>query len=306
MTSNPKYHRWFDLGATRFRGWAVANGFAHLLRDDPAVYPCPLCSRLFTKLDLIADRLTAADVPPKPAGGKPMLLTCAPCNNDRGGSKIDSHAAPRERFVDSQTGVRITPFKGEHTVGKSTARVDVWAGPGPIGIAYTKKRNNPNDFQAYKKDFANPSNVLQRISEDRGFSREKADLSYVRAAYLASFAVFGWAHIIRKAYVPLRRRLESRTTTTDLPAIVGYNVNRTSRENEILLVTEPGPQHGLLLVKMSRAMVALPGPRDERTLEDVAATLPSVLADGGGQRVEGFPIPWPTRPTHHCDREPPH
>jgi hypothetical protein len=83
VTTSQKYTAWFDLGAERFRAWADLRGGVPL--PDEPVYPCPLRGHLFTKSDLLADRLSAEDVPPKSVGGKPMLPTWRRCNNDRGG-----------------------------------------------------------------------------------------------------------------------------------------------------------------------------------------------------------------------------
>jgi hypothetical protein len=298
MTTDPKYHAWFELGATKYRGWTIANGEAPPAGDPR--YPCPLCQREFTKADLIAGQLTAEDVPPLSVGGKKILLTCQRCNNDQG-SRIDSHAEKRERWVDSQTGVRITPFRGEHTVGGLTTRGEGFFGPGQLGFAYVKKMNNPNERQAYEEALRDPANTTFGFTQRPGFSWTQADLSALRAAYLATFALFGWTQIFRPIFDPIRDVLASKITTTSFPAIIGYDTDVTSKENATLLVTEPGPKQGLIAVKMSRSLVVLPGPTDNRTLEDVAAALhvPPKSLDGR-QGAE-----WPTKPKHACDPDPP-
>jgi hypothetical protein len=105
-----------------------------------------------------------------------MLLTCKPCNNDQG-SKIDSHAGKRKRWVDSQTGVRITPFHGEHTVGGLMARGEVYSGPGQMGIAYVPKMNNCNEREAYRLALRDPANRHRHFRVRAGFSWGQADLS---------------------------------------------------------------------------------------------------------------------------------
>jgi hypothetical protein len=306
MTFKTKYKQWFELGAARLRGWASAKGHADQVPDDPVVYLCPLCLRFSIMEDLVGDRLTVEDVPPKSVGGKPMVLTCRECNNDRGGSKIDSHAAARERFVDSATGVSSEPIRGELGVGDLSARGDLYLAGGGLGFVYKKKEkaNNLKEFEALRRVLHDPNTHRRFSAPDKIISGELANLSYIRAAYLASFAAFGWTHIFREVFKPLRDRL-TLATDADLPDTLFYDPDETSAKNEMLLVTEPGPQNGLLLVSMSRAQVVLPGPDDGRSLEQVAAVLREVLPDEGGRVFKGRSISWPTWPTDRLDPEPP-
>jgi hypothetical protein len=108
----------------------------------------------------------------------------------------------------------------------------------------------------------------------------------------------------QRSFTPLRHR-PTLATDADLPNISFYDPDETSTKNEMLLVTEPGPQNGLLLVSMSRTQVVLPGPDDGRSLEQVAAVLLKVMSDEGGRVFKGLSIPWPTGPTHRLDPEPP-
>lgn len=298
MTTNPTYHSWFDLGVQKYRGWAEGRGVE--VPDDPT-YPCPLCANPFTREDLVEGRLTAEDVPPLSVGGRKILLTCKSCNNNQG-SAIDSHAGIRERWIDAMTGVRITPFGGEHTVGGVTARVETWSGPGQIGIAYVPKQNNPNEHEVYKQAVSDPENTANHLNINPGFTWDLADLSFVRAAYLASFAAFGWSQIFRPAFLPLVRRLAG--SDDELPqGILRYDPNETATVNKMLVVTEPGPQKGILLVQMGRSTVVLPGPYDNRTLHAVAEAINELVPNGEGCSFDGqSPDPvWPTGPDHRCD-----
>jgi hypothetical protein len=47
-------------------------------------YVCPLCGEEFSAADAESGQLTLEDVPPRSVGGRPLCLTCKPCN-DRGG-----------------------------------------------------------------------------------------------------------------------------------------------------------------------------------------------------------------------------
>ena len=45
---------------------------------------CPLCRRPFGREGLASGTLTFEGAPPKSYGGKPVALTCRPCNNSSG------------------------------------------------------------------------------------------------------------------------------------------------------------------------------------------------------------------------------
>lgn len=298
MPAKPMYHRWLALGALKYRGWIIANGEAP--SDGDAVYPCPLCTtrKLFSKTDLDNGILTAEDVPPESVGGRKILLTCHSCNTSQGG-RIDTHNKPREQFVDSLTGTRIWPVRGETTVGGLTARGDIYTGPGQVGFAYVKNRNNPAEREMFEHALRYPANIRRQFRLTPKFVWGQAELSVVRAAYLASFALFGWAHIFRDVYTPLRERLAS-ATAPDLPPLVGIHRDGTPSDNKLFLVTGPPPFEGLLLVRIARWLVVMPGPDDQRTLEEAAAapmSMPPV--------IDGKELDWPTKPEHWCDPHPP-
>ena len=49
---------------------------------------CPLCMNIINVED--KDKITLEDVPPESVGGKPILVTCADCNNTLGG-RVDNY-----------------------------------------------------------------------------------------------------------------------------------------------------------------------------------------------------------------------
>jgi hypothetical protein len=89
--------------------------------------------------------------------------------------------------------------------------------------------------------------------------------------------------------VPLRERLAS-ATAPDLPPIVGAHRDGATEDDKLPLVTGPQPVEDLLLVRIGRWLVALPGPDDQRTLEDVAVAAASMPAV-----IDGREFDWPRR-----------
>lgn len=94
MTKNRKPKRearrrskaaWFDAGTSAFeRVFPGARARAFPEFKNP--YICPLCRRPFANVGLADGTLTFEDAPPKSYGGKPVALTCKPCNNSFGSS----------------------------------------------------------------------------------------------------------------------------------------------------------------------------------------------------------------------------
>jgi hypothetical protein len=114
--------RWFTEGAAALRRALAATGRSHALPPTGEYYACPLCLKPHGRAQLDAGLLTREDVPPRWAGGRPLLLTCKPCN-DRAGSELDGQAAHREAqhdFLANRAPDRALP--AEFTVGDVTTR----------------------------------------------------------------------------------------------------------------------------------------------------------------------------------------
>jgi hypothetical protein len=310
VTTSLKHELWFNFGAERLRGWATAHGQTDRLREDgKPVYLCPLCECPISKEDFLAEALTAEDVPPTSVGGKKIVLTCQRCNNDQG-SKIDSHLPKREHHVDLETGARTIPRKvgdiyyptveGYHIAGDLVVKGRIWISPGGFGFEYVPAWNNHTRHAEYLEA---SRDIPWRFRITPGYVIAMADLSRVRAAYLATFAVFGWSHILRPTYAYLRECFTRATAPDDVLAITEYSPAIRTTNNMMALVSEPGPMNGLVCCDMSRSRVYLPGPNDNRSTGEVAAAVAEWRADGYPP-LNSRLIEWPTRPVHYCDPEP--
>lgn len=301
VTANPRDRRWFHLGADRFRAWTAryASELEEQLPEDP-LYPCPLCLALFYESAIDAGALTAEHVPPKSTGGKAILLTCKPCNNDQG-SKFDHHALKHERWIDNATGRRIWPFEGLHRIGNETRRVEIWHGPSSLLIGYEPKQNNKFTHDAYLEAFEDPSNTTQHVTIKGGFIRGRAELSFLRTAYLVTFAVFGWQDVFRPTSAAIRDRLAT-ATIDGLPDVLLITPDAAADRREVFLVSDNSVLDGVVIMSFGRITVLLPGPRDHRSLDQVATAYQDWV-DSGRPAVEGYPLPWPTEPEHRFDPE---
>jgi hypothetical protein len=102
---------WFDAGTAAFERvfpGARARAFPEL--ENP--YICPLCRKPFPREALANRTLTFEDAPPKSYGGKPIALTCKPCNNAFG-SSVDASLA---RYA--LGGVQVNAYQEIHLRGR--------------------------------------------------------------------------------------------------------------------------------------------------------------------------------------------
>jgi hypothetical protein len=116
--------------------------------------------------------------------------------------------APRPS-VDSVVTSRSARSTSRLTLGGIPNRGSMYAGPGGILITGDPKRNHPDDVAKISESLADLMNEGHRmhIAFRDTFHPRTAQLGFVRAAYLAAFAVFGYAYIFRPVFEPIRAAL---------------------------------------------------------------------------------------------------
>jgi hypothetical protein len=88
---------------------------------------------------------------------------------------------------------------------------------------------------------------------------DRARVSWIRTAYLAAFALFGWKYILQPALQPIREQLMDPSTIT-LPLLSMYDSNGDPGRHEIWAIKQP-PEHRSLLVIYGQQGVFLPVPK---------------------------------------------
>ncbi len=249
---------WFD------RGVEALNYTVHVTIDDdpPGLhYACPLCFLFYGEESLDDGGLTLEDVPPKSVGGKPMALTCQPCNSTAG-TKVDAHADKHLKFTLAKAGIKGTL---EGTINDGVHAEFDFSDSDAVKIFVDGSLSNPavrKKLEAHLDEMVAGAALdphLFDVKMKTGFKPEAAGLSYLRAAYLVLFAKLGYRAVLSEAYLPLRQQLQSLDTLT-LPwlptmATHGLAPGFYGAEHESI-----GPT---VLVVFEHTCVALPG-----TLED--------------------------------------
>jgi hypothetical protein len=295
--------RWFDAGAAaleRLTGGAVTGRYA-----------CPLCRRVFPKVG-VADGtvLTLEDVPPKAVTGKrrPLVLTCKNCNNEHG-SSLDAHAE-REARMSRALGGQLAPNERVNTrLTSDDVEIPAELTHGPQGewlFHLDVDRAPPGSVHRFMDSLTATTG-----SEPRSFGIQTAEpwntrgafLSWVRAAYLAGFAVMGYRWILSNPDLE-RLRKQLRDPTTNLADIPVFEVGASSGQRSIIRIAEPKALAGSMAVIIGRVCVVLPGPHplgvaSRWSFENALGVLSEASGVLANEEVE-----WPTGPLHATDSYP--
>ena len=140
-------------------------------------YGCPLCIRAAPDVNLF----TAEDVPLRRVGGKPLVLTCAECNN-RAGMLIDlhwGHLADVEAFMYGELteSLNVQLRQGHYRLAVDLTRIeDTVVMVGPEG----------------NSGFRLSTDEPVKLTFPNRFRYGRAKVSILRASYLAAFSVLGY------------------------------------------------------------------------------------------------------------------
>jgi hypothetical protein len=164
-------------------------------------YVCPICLNNFPQIQ----DLTEEHVPPDSVGGKVLCLTCRKCNSELG-HQIDSHVH-REQLShsfmakDGKTR-RATLIKDGQSLNVEV-RNDAH-GP-TIQILRQNEPQLIDKLQLKVLLSGSDLTLRDRIS----YSRSKANVGYLKSAYLAAFAKLGYTYILRPELDRVRQQIRS-------------------------------------------------------------------------------------------------
>ena len=279
---------WFDAGTAAFERvfpGARAREFPDI--DDP--YVCPLCGRPFPRAAIADGILTFEDAPPKSYGGKPVALTCKPCNNSLG-SSLD---APLSTLDSAE----MSPC----TLGIDGVEVNAYQEIRPNGrfFAIPEKQNNPDHTARFFRGLDGKpadSGTLQLMFKWDAVKRRRADLAWLKAAYMVTFATWGYSY----AFSPALRVVREQLLHPDGEMIRQFKLEKPSSPRTtrfLIYIREPRELEGVA-VGMGQHTVLLPADARDMT---VYHRLERALAANPTLRLFGDTYYWPTAPMHSID-----
>ena len=134
------------------------------------------------------------------------------------------------------------------------------------------------------------------------FSPNRADVSWVRSAYLAAFSALGWRYILRPALDPIRKQLRNPDTAT-LPALIGFNADSATSARRMMLVEVPEELSSVFVI-IGRYSIFLPDPWGTSSCDELAERLANLWDENGRlqQEYRGTFVPWPAKPMYLLDK----
>lgn len=304
----PKHIEWFYRGARTLRAVARERGFEDAFPSDEDWYLCPLCvDVLLTVEEFATEQLSVEHVPPEALGGNELVLTCKRCNNDAG-RHFDAEARKQQRLRQFLSGNSQQSETATFTVGDIATRVEIHlAGQTGMFLMGVPKINNPADLERMEEHMRMLSETRSTdfrftVTPQLRYFADRARVSWIRTAYLAAFALFGWKYILQPALQPIREQLMNPSAIT-LPLLSVYDPNGDTGRHEIWAIKQP-TEHRSLLVISGQQGVFLPVPNDPRSLEELARSLGARADEPVHYAFTGDMFPWPSRPEHLLDPAP--
>ncbi|MBI4264305.1 MAG: hypothetical protein HY657_08010 [Acidobacteria bacterium] len=299
--------KWFDVSAAAFAR-ACPTVISELLPEGtPPFYVCPLCItessfKAFFREAIDQHLLSEEHVPPASQGGRALLLTCTECNS-AAGTELDAHAHRAERPVAALEGQLRDVHSVRATVGGHSINA-LLGGSLADGVKlFGRPRHNPPGAH---ETFFGELDRIARESDDWSISlqfsadrhdAERAAVSWLRAAYLATFAKLGYRFVLGRAY----RRVRDKIADPHSQSVTTFRVvasDRSANARAIVVVKEPWYLRGLAII-MGPYIVFLPVPDDLEFYDRLKADPDH--RNGTMVSLKGSVIDWPTEPELYCD-----
>jgi len=280
---------WFDAGTAAFER-VFPGARARVFPDLENPYICPLCRKPFAREALVTRTLTFEDAPPKSYGGKPVALTCKACNNSNGSSVDASLARYDSRFVSPCTieidGVEVNAYQEIQRGGRH--------------FSIPQNQNDPKAVERFNailetKDPAAWPKLPLTLKWDQ-VKRRRADVGWLKSAYMVSFATWGYMYAFAPALKIVHRQLD-RYDEEIIPCFKLTNRD-ASRESRGLFYVRRPRELEAVAVWMGQHIVLLPLHGRDITFYERIGPL---ISPAENITLQGDAYYWPTEPKHTLD-----
>ncbi|WBB70588.1 hypothetical protein [Micromonospora sp. WMMD812] len=290
--------RWFDEGAAALRDFAdLRPGQVEV--PDGSWYCCPCCCWAFGPDALDSRELTIEHVPADSVGGRGTLLTCRSCNN-KAGEQLDVYAANRENLIQFlDTKATSKRYRVVMDADGIPLRGSAWFENGTLRIQGVDKQNHPlvrDQHIAKLNEFVDsettspPLTFKVRVEK---ISDARANLSWIRSAYLVAFCAFGLPYIINPIMAELRDCLDKPGTCTT-PIRIARDADAPKGRRVLALMKDPVES---IVVGLDAYNVLLPSPKNMMRLSALAKVIDDHTREDG-LRMLGQTIQWPRYPEY--------
>lgn len=222
-----------------------------VLRPHLNGYICPICLDLFES----PEELTLEHVPPRILRGKAICLTCKLCNS-KAGHDIEGHFEKKRQFDTLlQEGERPRRFSFNHAGG--ALNVYVARRQGSVEMVAPRGNNSPTAVNATMDKLGSyfGEGTEFTLSTRAKFSKRAADVVYLKSAYLAAFAHFGYRWIFSEYLEPVRQRIRNPQGEHAERFLLYIRENDFPFKRALMLMTEP---YRCLAAKIDSTITLLP------------------------------------------------
>ena len=172
---------------------------------------------------------------------------------------------------------------------------------GGAWLVYVRQDMNHPDRLRLWADHARQSDPVAdglRLNGRVDFKQRPAQVGWLRAAYLAAFAAYGYRYAFSPALAPVREQL-AHPTQLVLPRFLMADPDAPVAARRVLRAEGLGPAPWRsLAVQMGRQVVFLPLGGEDSLYDRLAADR---SPEGGSKATAVDLVPWPKRPMHRLD-----
>lgn len=262
------------------------------------LFRCPLCLAKFSGEDLGKEKLTIEHVPPESSGGVPLVVTCKKCNSHAG------HSIDGQYFKKCKLQNEVVSVLSKREITDVHVKLEELSS----GVALNAiAKSSPSNLNFDITEHNNPSHRNQAINSMRLLSEQgeaiklkltfrisyhnfKANLSQLRAAYLACFAISGYSYATSNSTDKLREQFQNPAKKIFSPLFE----DTVSLEKSITYVAD----YDVFLAVFDGRKWLLPGVESVDGYEEIE----NRVLNGEVVKLSGNRLPWPKRLMAYTDK----
>ncbi len=266
-----------------------------LIKHANGRFLCPLCLEWFSDLD----DLTLEHAPPRSVGGRHIAVTCRDCNSSSGYG-IDAALHWTERVREFGAGHMTKSMPMTFSIDGIEQHVEAIFDADGLRVGGVPAQNHPDvapEIEQRLKAMSDGGPNYEMSLSFKTPNTRAASIAWLRAGFLAGFALYGYIWALRISDVNDVRRQILEPDEKILERYCLITDQNTQREQLIGIVERPGELVSVLALTNGCAIFLPSGAGTYNRLHQLHEWPPVGLKEFTGQFG-----PWPARPMYSFDR----